>query len=226
MLADDVPEGVVIQDRPGYQRHITGGGVLAFCWQTAGVFELGVPHPQLLGAPGHPDGEVALTASAGVGHAAGSIIATLDQSGLQERFQGILLAGFEIHFVRLGRGVVGGNGGDAVERSAFHADEGGNEFLRAGDGPALIRIFLKKNLSPDGIHDEAGFRDSGRRRWQGGGRGGDPGQEQCGECEGSLLEQRSALHVAEDFLGEGLEFLVAGLRGSFLSSFTGTGAAF
>jgi hypothetical protein len=87
----------------------------------------------------------------------GAVIAAFDEHGFEQRAERQFLAGFEVELVWFDSGFGGEDCGDFVHAGRFDGDEGAEEFLGAGDGPAFVGIFFEHGGTGDGVDDDAGI---------------------------------------------------------------------
>lgn len=169
-------EGIGI-DFSGEDGDVPCGGVLIGFGEAVGVLELGVGHAEGAGSGGHALGECFLAAGDVTGESHGGVVGAFDHDDFEEFATGVLFTGFEVELGGFDAAVGGLDGDDLVEATGFHDEEGGHEFLRAGDGARRVGVFRGEDATGHGIDDDGAFgmddgwgsfgeRGIGKRGWR------------------------------------------------------------
>ncbi len=140
--------------------HVAGGGVLVG-GKAVGIAEEGGAGTEGVGHTVHLGGKGFFASGMIACERGGGIVAAFDHDDLEELATGVAFACAQTEFGGFDAGVFGGDGDEAVEVFAFGDDEGGEEFLGAGDLARFVGIFLIENPSASGVNADGGFGVNG-----------------------------------------------------------------
>ena len=147
----------VLVDFPGEDGDVEGGGILTGFSESVGVEEVGLGHAEGPRGAVHLGGEGFFGAGDVPGKGESDVVSAFDEEGFNEGFTGVGFSGFDVDLGGFDEGVGPFDGDGVAERTAPGGDEGGEEFLSAGDGPGGAGILLKEDAAGDHVDDDGAF---------------------------------------------------------------------